>query len=78
MKKFIAYLKQAFDAKDTTSSKRIFGALGFVLASLILIGCTIARIQAPDMVESYMIASVCLLGVDSITNIWRKNDEQQG
>ena len=49
-----------------------------MIASLILIGCTISKIQAPDMVEDYMIASVCLLGVDSITNIWKKNDGQQG
>lgn len=76
MNKFIDYLKKAFDAKDTTSSKRIFGAFGFILSACILVGCTIAKCQAPDMVESFMISSVCLLGVDSITNIWRKNNGQ--
>lgn len=54
------------------SSKRIFGALGFTTAIGISIACTILNSQAPDIVVDIIYASVALLGVDSVTSIWKQ------
>lgn len=53
------------------SSKRIFGAIGFITCLGIAIACTIVDKQAPDIVDTIMYSSMILLGVDSITSIWK-------
>ena len=58
---------------NSISSKRICGALGWLLCLVILGYCTFKQIQAPVMIDSIVIASTTLLGVDSIANIWKDN-----
>ena len=53
------------------SSKRVFGAIGFLTSIGIAIACTIMNTQAPTIVIDIIYASVALLGVDSITGIWK-------
>lgn len=54
------------------SSKRFFGGIGFIVSTGLVIYCTITCKEAPGIVEFYIICSVSLLGLDSITNIWNK------
>lgn len=54
------------------SSKRFFGGIGFIVSTGLIIYCTITGKEAPCIVEFYIICSVSLLGLDSITNIWNK------
>lgn len=61
-----------FTAESGISSKRFFGALGWLICLGILIYCTITKIQSPEITDSIIIASTTLLGVDSIVSIWRK------
>lgn len=56
---------------NSISSKRICGVLGWLLCLGVLGYCTYKEIQAPVMVDSIVIASTTLLGVDSIANIWK-------
>lgn len=57
---------------NSISSKRICGALGWLLCLVILGYCTFKQVQAPVMIDSIVIASTTLLGVDSIMNIWKR------
>lgn len=67
-------LRTIFQANSgDLSSKRVCGVFGFLIVALIAIGCTIAGTQAPILVTDMLYASVALLGVDSITNIWKKD-----
>ena len=65
-------IKSIFLAQaNSISSKRVCGVLGWIICMGILIYCTLMEIQAPVMVDSVIIGSTALLGVDSITNIWK-------
>lgn len=71
------FLKSIFlNQPGSISSKRVCGVIGWFICLGILIYCTIMVIQAPVMIDSIVIASTALLGVDSITNIWKNNKEE--
>lgn len=55
------------------SSKRVCGALGFLVIIFVLLYCTLMGIQAPAMVESFIYAVCALLGIDSVTSIFKGN-----
>lgn len=67
------FCKSIFLAQQgSISSKRICGVLGWFVCLGVLVYCTIMVIQAPVMIDTIIISSTALLGVDSITNIWKK------
>ena len=53
------------------SSKRLCGIIGWLVCLGIGIYCTINIIQAPMLIDSILIGSAALLGVDSVTGIWK-------
>lgn len=53
------------------SSKRVCGVIGFCVIIFILIYCTLYGIQAPQIVEPFIYAICLLLGIDSVTGIWK-------
>ena len=65
------FLKQIITAHSGTSSKRTCGAVGWLFAIMTLVYCTIAGVQAPIFIDTFIIACTALLGVDSVTGIWR-------
>lgn len=68
-------LKTIFQANSGGySSKRVFGAIGFLSSIIIALICTITNTQAPELVKDIVYTSMLLLGVDSISNIWKKNE----
>ena len=58
------------------SSKRVCGIIGFAVTVFVLLYCTILEVQAPIMIETFIYAICLLLGIDSVTGIW-KNFEKQ-
>lgn len=56
------------------SSKRVCGVFGFAIVLGIAIACTVMGTQAPTIVQDITYASVALLGVDSVTGIWRHRE----
>lgn len=70
MKEFLKSLLS--NEANSCSSKRFFGGIGFIVSTGLIIYCTITGKEAPGIVEFYIICSVSLLGLDSITNIWNK------
>ena len=73
MKQFLIKL---ITAHTGISSKRVCGVVGFITVIGILIYCTVNVIQAPTMIEPFMYIIGALLGIDSITGIWKKFDKE--
>ena len=80
LKEFIASVLSA--NKDSISSKRVCGLIGFIVLISVLIAFVIHFIisgqDIGDKIEEYMEvftwAIVALLGVDSVTTIWKKGE----
>ena len=70
--RFITFIKQMFISHSGISSKRVCGVTGWFVAIGVLIYCTIATIQAPLMIDTFLICVMALLGIDSVTGIWKK------
>lgn len=69
------FLKQMVTSHSGISSKRVCGVLGFLAILFVLIYCTIQGIQAPVMIDTFMYTIGLLLGIDSVTGIWKKFDD---
>lgn len=71
MKQIQTFLKQMITSHSGISSKRICGVIGFAVVLFVLIYCTIYNIQAPIMIDTFIYAICLLLGIDSVTGIWK-------
>lgn len=71
---FISSLLSA--ERGSLSSKRLCGFLGWLGCLSVLIMCTVWDRQAPDMVASVIYASTALLGLDSVTEIWKSKSNK--
>lgn len=69
--KFIQFLKEVVTSQSGVSSKRVCGLSGWIVCLLIMIYCTIMVIQAPQMIDTVLWCCMGLLGIDSITGIWK-------
>lgn len=73
MNRWVRNIKTVFLADSGgLSSKRICGVLGWIVCLGIAIYCTIAVIQAPLILETILWCCMGLLGIDSVTSIWKK------
>lgn len=73
MKKF---LKEVLSARSgQASSKRICGCLGWIAVLGIYIYCTMTSKPAPEFTDFLIGAIVALLGVDSVTNVFKKPEQ---
>nr|DAW84501.1 MAG TPA: hypothetical protein [Caudoviricetes sp.] len=75
--RFITFIKQMFTSHSGISSKRVCGVIGWFVGMAVLVYCTIAVVQAPLMIDTYLICVMALLGIDSITGIWKKFDKSK-
>ena len=57
------------------SSKRVCGIIGFAVTVFVLLYCTILEVQAPIMIDTFIYAICLLLGIDSVTGIFKKFDK---
>ena len=67
------FLRLMITSHSGISSKRVCGVLGWLVCLSINIGCAIANIEAPKVTDTVLICCMGLLGIDSVTGIWRKN-----
>lgn len=70
--KFITFLKQVFTSHSGISSKRLCGVVGWFVCLGVLIYCAVNVIQAPLMIDTVLLCCMGLLGIDSVTGIWKK------
>lgn len=76
-KKIKEYIKLMITSHSGISSKRVCGVLGFLVIMFVVMFCTIQSIQAPSITETFIWAVCTLLGIDSVTGIW-KNFNKNG
>ena len=55
------------------SSKRVFGALGMLICLALLIASFVMERPIPDFAELVYVTSASLLGLDNVTDIFKKN-----
>ena len=65
------FLTKLITAHTGVSSKRVCGILGWLIGLIILIYCTINQIVAPQMIDTMLYCCMGLLGIDSVTSIWK-------
>ena len=76
MRQMKTFLRQMITSHSGISSKRVCGVIGFIAILFVLIYCTIQGIEAPIMVDTFIYAICLLLGIDSVTGIWKKFDKE--
>ena len=74
--RFITFIKGMFSSHSGISSKRVCGVLGWFVAIAVLLYCTVHVVQAPLMIDTFLVCCMALLGIDSITGIWKKSDNK--
>lgn len=72
--KFSTILRLIVSSHSGISSKRFCGLVGWLTCLGIIIYCTVTCIQAPVIVDTVLYCCMGLLGIDSITGIWKKFD----
>ena len=65
------FLTKLITAHTGVSRKRVCGILGRLIGLIILIYCTINQIEAPQMIDTMLYCCMGLLGIDSVTSIWK-------
>ena len=70
MKNFIKQMLSA--ASGNVSSKRVMGCLGWMIILAVYVYCTITTKAAPEFTDFLIGSIVALLGVDSVTNVFKK------
>lgn len=55
------------------SSKRVFGSIGMLICLILLVVSFILEKPIPDFAELVYVTSASLLGLDNVTDIFRKN-----
>lgn len=71
---FKEFVLKMLTSHSGISSKRVCGFLGWIVALGLAIYATIQNINTPDIVDIIIYASSGLLGVDSITGIWKNKN----
>ena len=74
MKEFI---KKMLTSGTGVSSKRTFGALGWLVCLGITVWCTYSEKQAPNITVDIMWASSLLLGLETITKVWNRDKNSE-
>ena len=69
--RFLHFFKQVVESDSNVSSKRVCGLMGWFTALCVFLYCAIKNIQAPEMVDALLFCCMGLLGIDSITSIWK-------
>ena len=71
MKKIKEYIRLMITSHSGISSKRVCGCLGFLVIMFVVIFCTVSNLQAPLIMETFIWSVCMLLGIDSVTGIWK-------
>lgn len=66
------FVKQMLRGESGISSKRVCGVLGWLVSIGVILYCTTTKTQAPEIMDTFILGIMGLLGIDSVTNIWKK------
>lgn len=68
------FWKKVVTANTGISSKRVCGCLGWLVVICVIIYCTITSNPVPEILDTFILAIMGLLGIDSVTKIWKKDE----
>ena len=68
------FFRLVITSHSGVSSKRFCGLLGWIVSLGVLVYCTVYEIEAPNMIDLVVISVLGLLGIDSVTGIWKYKD----
>jgi hypothetical protein len=74
----LQYFKDMLSSRSPVSSKRFCGFIGWILCLAICGWCVLTKQEAPEIIDMLFICSTSLLGIDSITSIWKKSVNKGG
>lgn len=69
--KFKEVILKTIQSHSGISSKRVCGVFGWIVCLGVLVYCAINNTQTPTTIDSVIYACMGLLGIDSITGIWK-------
>ncbi len=75
--RFTEFIKSMCSTDTDISSKRVCGFIGWIICMFVLIFCTIKNIEAPEIFDIVIITSGSLLGLDTVTSIWKRNNSDK-
>ena len=67
------FARLMFTSESGISSKRVSGFTGLLVFIGIIIYCTLHNQEAPVITDTLAICSTALLGIETVTSIWRKD-----
>ena len=70
------FLVKMFTAHSGLSSKRVCGFIGWLTCLFVCVWCTMYNTQAPEVSDWLFICSTSLLGLDSITGVFKKKSDK--
>lgn len=76
--RFIGFLRNMFIAQSGVSSKRVCGVIGWISTIVWITYYVIVKKDMPGILETFMICTVTLLGIDTIPksiNAFKNNDK---
>lgn len=68
------YITKTVGFFKEVGGKGLCGFLGWVVCLFCAMWCTVKNVEAPMVVDSIIIASTSLLGIDSVTGIWKRGE----
>lgn len=68
------FLRKMVTRNGGISSKRVCGVIGWTICLIVLLYATMAKLDIPSFANTVAIASTALLGVESITGVFRKEE----
>lgn len=74
---FKEFIRLTFSENGTPSAKRVVGFLGYLVALGCIIALTIrdgGTVIVQDLIQTLLITSTSLLGLYSITSIWKRGN----
>lgn len=74
--KLISFIRLIFTSHSGISSKRICGVIGWFTGIGVLMYCTFTKTQAPLMIDTFLLCVMGLLGIDSVTSVFRKGNNK--
>lgn len=70
------FLREMFSARSgMASSKRVTGVLAWIVILGVYVYCAVTGKDSPDLADWLIVAASSLLGVDSISTIFKKDNQ---
>lgn len=71
------FIQKMLTSGTGVSSKRVCGFIGWLICLIILIYATFTQTIVPDFASTVLITSATLLGVETVANAFKNNEQRE-